>query len=315
MDINSKIYVAGHQGLVGSAIVRKLTADGYTNLITISSKYLDLRNQQKVNEFFGIIRPEYIFLCAGRVGGIVANNTRRAEFIYDNVMIQANVIHAAYEYQCKKLLGMASSCCYPRSIEKPISEQDLLTGELEPTNEPYAVAKIAGIKMCEAYSNQYDCNFISCTPTNIYGSKNENFDLQSSHVLPALIRKFITAKHTGEDVTLWGNGQPRREFLHVDDMADACLFLMNNYNEPTHINIGTGIDIELNEVAALIAELTNFTGQILHDESKPSGMLRKRLDVSKINALGWYAKTDLRTGIQKTLNDIYATNKHLEWLH
>lgn len=312
MNKNSRIYIAGSSGLVGSSIVRKLITEGYTNIITISSKDLDLRNQQAVNMFFAIARPSHVFVCAGLVGGIVANNTRRAEFIYDNIMIQTNVIHAAYLHEIKKLLALGSACIYPTISEGAINEERLLTGLLEPTNEPYAISKIAALKTCDAYRHQYGCNMISAMPTNLMGI-GDNYDPQKAHVVPALIRKFIVAKRDNEDVTLWGSGKPMREFMYIDDMADACLFLMENYNEPGHINIGTGIDIELNELAGTIADIVGFKGNILHDLSKPDGMKKRLLDVSKINSLGWKAKTSLREGLEKTIADIYATNKHLEW--
>lgn len=307
-----KIYIAGHTGLVGSAMVRKLQAEGYTNIITISSKDLDLRNQQAVNMFFAITKPQYVIICAGIVGGIMANNTRRAEFIYDNLMIQTNILHAAYLHGTIKLLALGSSCIYPRYSDQPIHESKLLTGELEPTNEPYAISKIASIKTCDAYRHQYGCRFISAMPTNLYGI-GDNYDSARSHVLPALVRKIIVAKRENEQVTVWGTGKPLREFLYVDDMADACLFLMLNYDEPGHINIGTGIDIELNELVKEIADAVGFEGEIIHDLSKPDGMMRKRLDVSKINAMGWSSKISLSEGIKLTIDDIITNNKHLNW--
>lgn len=312
MNKQDRIFVAGHTGLVGSAMVRKLQAEGYVNIITISSKDLDLRNQQAVNMFFAITKPQYVIICAGIVGGIMANNTRRAEFIYDNLMIQTNVLHAAYLYGTTKLLALGSSCIYPRYSEQPIHENKLLTGELEPTNEPYAISKIASIKTCDAYRHQYGCRFISAMPTNLYGV-GDNYDPARSHVLPALIRKIIVAKINEEQVTVWGTGKPLREFLYVDDMADACLFLMLNYDEPGHINIGTGIDIELNELVKEIADAVGFDGEIIHDLSKPDGMMRKRLDVSKINAMGWSSKISLSEGIKLTIDDIITNNKHEKW--
>lgn len=312
MNKSSKIYISGHTGLVGSAVLRRLTVEGYTNLVTISSKDMDLRDQQAVSLFFAIAKPEYVFLCAGLVGGIVANNTRRAEFIYDNLMIQTNVVHAAYKHGVKKLLALGSACIYPKFSDQPIVEDKLLTGPLEPTNEPYSISKIASIKTCDAYRDQYGCNFISAMPTNLYGP-GDHYDPIKSHVLPALLRKFIVAKREKNDVTMWGTGTPRREFMYVDDMADACLFLMNNYDEPGHINIGTGVDIELKELAYMIADMIGFSGNIIHDLSKPDGMMLRRLDVKKINSLGWSAQTSLRYGLKKTIEDIYATNKHLEW--
>tara|TARA_R110000868_G_scaffold177772_2_gene416815 strand:+ start:5311 stop:6255 length:945 start_codon:yes stop_codon:yes gene_type:complete len=313
MNKDSKIYIAGHNGLVGSAVVRRLKEDGFLNIVTIDRKDLDLRNQQAVNMFFAITKPEYVIIAAGIVGGIVANNTRRAEFIYDNLMIQTNVVHAAYLHRATKLLALGSSCIYPRYSEQPISENRLLTGELEPTNEPYAISKIASIKTCDAYRHQYGCNFISAMPTNLYGI-GDHYDPLQSHVLPALIRKFIVAKRDNTDVTMWGTGTPRREFMYVDDMADACLFLMKNYNESGHINVGTGVDIELKELTKTIAEIVGFKGEILHDLTYPDGMGKKLLDVSKINAMGWGAKTTLKEGLEKIIADIYKTNKHLEWL-
>lgn len=312
MNKDSLIYVAGHLGLVGSAVLRKLISEGYKNIITRTTTELDLREQIEVNLFFSKNKPEYVFICAGQVGGIMANNTRRGEFIYDNMMIQFNVIHAAHLYKSKKLLGLGSACIYPRKNEGAILENKLLTGELEPTNEPYAISKIAALKMCDAYRHQYGCNFISAMPCNMYGVC-DSYDPIKSHVPAALIRKFIVAKRDNTDVTIWGTGTPRREFLYVDDMADACLFLMNNYNESGHVNIGTGVDIELNELAALIADIIGFKGEIVHDTSKPDGMPRRRLDVSKINNMGWSAKIDLREGLKITIENIYKTGKHLEW--
>lgn len=312
MDKKSKIYVCGHRGLVGSAIMRKLIAEGYSNLITISSNDLDLRNQQAVNLFFSVIKPQFVFVCAGLVGGIVANNTRRAEFIYDNIMIQTNIIHAAYLYKTIKLLALGSACIYPRNSSLAIKEEKLLTGELEPTNEPYAISKIAALKTCDAYRHQYGCNFISAMPTNMYGI-GDNYDTIKAHVLPALIRKFIVAKKSNEDIIMWGTGTPRREFMYSDDMADAALFLMDNYDELGHINVGTGVDIQLNELARMIADEIGFKGKIFHDISKPDGMMIRKLDVYKINAMGWKAKTSLAEGLKLTIEDIYATNKYLEW--
>ncbi len=304
MNKGAKIYVAGHNGLLGSAVVRRLRAEGYSNLLVIGSGGLDLTNQKDVNDFFDANKPEYVFICAGKVGGILVNNTQRADFIYQNLMIQANIIHAAYLNDVTKLLAIGSSCSYPRNAAQPIAESSLLTGELEPTNEPYAISKIAGIKMADAYRSQYDCNFISATPTNLYGSENENFDLNNSHVLPALIRKFITAHKRGEDVTIWGTGKPRREFMHVDDAADGCVFLMNNYDELGHVNLGTGVDHEINIVAAMIADIIGFKGKILHDTSKPDGMMVKRVDVTKVTFLGWTASIDLRTGLYDVIKKV-----------
>ena len=300
MDINAKIYVAGSRGLVGSAIVRKLQAEGYNNIIERTSQELDLRNQVLVNDFFRVERPEYIFLAAAKVGGIHANNTYPAMFIYDNMLIQNNVIQAAHQNGVRKLMFLGSSCIYPRLAPQPLKEEYLLTGELEPTNESYAIAKIAGIKMCQAYRQQYGDDFISVMPTNLYGI-NDNFDLESSHVLPALLRKFHEAKEQGsKSVIVWGSGKPRREFLSVDDMADACYFLMKNYSDREIVNIGTGSDITIAELSSLIAEVTGFKGEVVYDASKPDGTPVKRLDVSKLSALGWQAQTSLRNGIEQT---------------
>ena len=300
MKITNKIYVAGHKGLVGSAIVRKLTAAGYNNIIYRSSKELDLRNQQDVNDFFETEKPNYVFLAAAKVGGIFANNSFKADFIYDNLMIETNIIHAAYKNQVTKLLFLGSSCIYPKMAPQPMKEEYLLTGLLEPTNEPYAIAKITGIKLCEYYRAQYGCNFISAMPTNLYGP-NDNYDLQNSHVLPALIRRFDEAKETAAPaIALWGTGKPMREFLFVDDLADACLFLMLNYNESLFVNIGTGKDITIKELAFLIKNLTGYTGDINWDETKPDGTFRKLMDVSKMNSLGWKYETSLIEGLKYT---------------
>ncbi|GIV26816.1 MAG: GDP-L-fucose synthase [Bacteroidia bacterium] len=303
MDKNSKIYVAGHRGMVGSAIVRKLQKEGYTNIITKTSKELDLRNQQSVEEFFKNEKPEYVFLAAAKVGGILANNTYRAEFLYDNLMIQNNVIHSAYKYGVKKLLFLGSSCIYPKFAPQPMKEEYLLSGYLEPTNEPYAIAKITGIKMCEAYRDQYGCNFISAMPTNLYGP-NDNYDLNNSHVLPALIRKFHESKINNlPHVVVWGTGSPRRELMHVDDLADACLFLMKNYNEKQFVNVGTGKDISIKELAELVKKIVGFEGEIVFDTSKPDGTPRKLLDLTYLNQLGWYSKIELEEGIRMTYQD------------
>ncbi|HEX2682436.1 MAG TPA: GDP-L-fucose synthase [Ferruginibacter sp.] len=300
MEKTAKIYVAGHRGLVGSAIVRKLSAEGFTNIISRTSKELDLRDQQQVNDFFEQEKPEYVFLAAAKVGGIMANNTYKAEFIYDNLMIEANIIHAAYKNAVKKLLFLGSSCIYPKQSPQPMKEEYLLTGLLEPTNEPYAIAKITGIKLCEFYREQYGCNFISAMPTNLYGP-NDNYDLQNSHVLPALIRRFHEAKESNApDVTLWGTGAPMREFLYVDDLADACLFLMEKYNESQFVNIGTGEDITIKGLVEQVKELTGFTGEVKWDETKPDGTFRKLMDVSKMDGLGWKYRTSLAEGLQKT---------------
>jgi len=295
---NNKIYVAGHRGMVGSAITRKLQAEGHTNLVTRTSRQLDLRSQSEVDRFFDTERPEYVFLAAAKVGGILANNTYRAEFLYDNLMIEANVIHAAYTYGVKKLLFLGSSCIYPKMASQPLREDYLLTGELEPTNEPYAIAKITGIKLCDAYRHQYGCNFISAMPTNLYGP-NDNYNLETSHVLPALIRKFHTAKKEGqESVVMWGTGKPQREFLHVDDLADACYYLMQEYNEPGLVNIGTGTDIPIVELAHLIKDIVGYRGTIEHDLTKPDGTPRKLMDVSKLQKAGWTARIGLEEGIR-----------------
>lgn len=299
MNNDSLIYVAGHTGLVGSAIVRRLNQEGYRRIIVKSSAELDLRSQQGVENFFTTYQPEYVFLAAAKVGGINANNTYPAEFIYDNLMIQTNVIEAAYRHKVKKLLFLGSSCIYPKYAKQPIKEEYLLTGELEPTNDAYAIAKIAGIKMCQAYHKQYGANFISVMPTNLYGP-NDNFDLETAHVLPALIRKFHEAKiNNREEVVVWGTGGVRREFLHVDDLADALVFLMNNYDNDEIINIGVGEDISIIELAELIKKVVGFEGNIVFDKSKPDGTPRKLLDVSKLNGLGWKARIGLEEGIEQ----------------
>ncbi len=305
MDKNSKIFIAGHRGMVGSAIHRKLSKSGYNNIITRSSSELDLRIGEEVRGFFQTEKPEYVFVAAAKVGGIHANNTRRAEFIYDNLMIQTNVIHNAYVYGVNKLLFLGSSCIYPKMAPQPLKEAYLLTGELEPTNEPYAIAKIAGIKMCDAYRSQYGCNFISAMPTNLYGP-NDNYDLQNSHVLPALLRKFHEARLNGaSEVTIWGDGSPLREFLHVDDLADACVFLMQYYNEAGHINIGTGEDISIMDLANLVREITGFSGRIMCDTTKPNGTPRKLLDVQKMTILGWQSSITLSEGIQRVYSETF----------
>lgn len=297
MDLQSKIYIAGHRGMVGSSIHRNLQQKGFTNFVLRTSKELDLRSQQAVQDFFATEKPDYVFLAAAKVGGIVANNTYRAEFLYDNLMIQSNIIDAAYRNGVKKLLFLGSSCIYPKMAPQPLKEDYLLTGLLEPTNEPYAIAKIAGIKMCDAYRAQYGCNFISAMPTNLYGP-NDNYDLQNSHVLPAMIRKFHEAKVNGVDtVTLWGSGRPMREFLHTDDLAEACVYLMQNYNESGLVNIGVGEDITIKDLAHLIKDIVGFTGSIVWDSSRPDGTPRKLMDVSKINSFGWKARIGLREGI------------------
>lgn len=300
MEKTAKIYVAGHKGLVGSAIWRSLSAAGYGNLIGRSSRELDLRNQQAVADFFAAEKPEYVFLAAARVGGILANSTRPAEFIYDNLIIETNIIHAAYAHGVKKLLFLGSSCIYPKFCPQPMKEEYLLTGELEPTNEPYAIAKIAGIKLCQAFNRQYGANYISVMPTNLYGP-NDNFDLDSSHVLPALLRKFHEAKtQEAEQVVVWGTGSPRREFLHVDDLADACVFLMQNHDGNDIVNIGTGTDLSILELAQLICEIVGFKGKIIFDDSKPDGTPVKLLNVDRLSNLGWTAKIPLGQGIEET---------------
>jgi GDP-L-fucose synthase len=297
---DAAIFVAGHRGLVGSAILRRLEQAGYTNLLVATREQLDLRDQAAVNYWFRANRPEYVFLVAGTVGGILANSTRRAEFIYDNTMIHATVVHASYLYDVRKLLYLGSSCIYPRHAEQPITEEALLTGLLEPTNEPYAIAKIAGIKLCEAYRFQYGCNFVSGMPTNLYGP-NDNFDLESSHVLPALIRKFHDAKVSGQRVVeVWGSGSPKREFLHVDDLADACVFLMNNYSGERHVNIGSGVDLSIADLAGIVRAVVYPEAEIAFDTSKPDGMPRKLLDVSRLTRLGWKAQIPLPEGIRSS---------------
>jgi GDP-L-fucose synthase len=304
MNKDSKIYIAGHQGMVGSAIHRKLLSEGYTNFITRELEELDLRDQKAVEGFFALEKPDYVFLAAAKVGGIVANNTFRAEFLYDNLMIQNNIIHQSYVHSVKKLLFLGSSCIYPKLAPQPLKEEYLLTGLLEPTNEPYAIAKIAGIKMCDAYRDQYGCNFISVMPTNLYGP-NDNFDLKTSHVLPALIRKFHEAKiNNNPIVEIWGSGTPLREFMHVDDLADAIHFLMNKYDEPGFINIGVGEDISIKNLALLIKDIIGFEGDLKFDTSKPDGTPRKLLDVTKLHSLGWKAKIGLEEGIT-SVYDIY----------
>jgi GDP-L-fucose synthase len=308
MQISSKIYVAGHRGMVGSAILRHLESLGFNNIVYKSSAELNLKNQDEVAEFFKTEKPEFVFLAAAKVGGILANNTYKGEFLYDNLMIQNNVIHQAYLNGVKKLLFLGSSCIYPKMSPQPIKEEYLLSGFLEPTNEPYAIAKIAGIKMCDAYRSQYGCNFISAMPTNLYGP-NDNYDLTSSHVLPALLRKFHEAKQSNQsEVNVWGSGTPKREFLHVDDLAEACIFLMQKYDEPGPINIGLGSDISIADLAGLIKTVIGFDGVLSWDSSKPDGTPRKLLDVSKINNLGWGAKINLDEGIKKTYQEALSKN-------
>lgn len=303
MNKNSKIYIAGHKGMVGSAIHRNLLAQGFSNFVFRTSKELDLRDTAAVTEFFTDEKPEYVFLAAAKVGGIVANNTYRAEFLYDNLMIQNNVIHQAYLNGVTKLMFLGSSCIYPQLAPQPLKEDYLLTGVLEPTNEPYAIAKIAGIKMCDAYRAQYGCNFISVMPTNLYG-KNDNYDLEKSHVLPAMLRKFHEAKQNKVDeVVLWGTGSPMREFLNADDMAAACVFLMESYNEQGLINIGTGVDITIKELAQTIKKIVGYEGKIIWDTNRPDGTPRKLMDVSKLTNLGWKYSIELEEGIKQVYNE------------
>lgn len=308
MDQQSKIFVAGHRGMVGSAIVRRLQQAGFHNLLTRSSAELDLRNQSAVAAFFEAECPEYVFLAAAKVGGILANNTYRAEFLYDNLMIQNNVIHQSHVHGVKKLLFLGSSCIYPKMAPQPLKEEYLLTGLLEPTNEPYAIAKIAGIKMCDAYRSQYGSNFISVMPTNLYGP-NDNYDLQHSHVLPAMLRKFHEAKLNGAAaVTLWGSGSPLREFLHADDMADACVYLMQSFDEAGFVNIGVGEDISIKELAELIRGIVGYEGTIVWDAEKPDGTPRKLMDVSKLKGLGWQAKIGLEEGIRAVYQERFENS-------
>jgi GDP-L-fucose synthase len=308
MEKGAKIYVAGHRGMVGSAIVRRLKEEGYSNFLFRTSSELNLIDQHLVNDLFSREKPDYVFLAAAKVGGIMANSTLRAEFIYENLMVQSNVIHAAYKNEVKKLMFLGSSCIYPKLAPQPLKEEYLLTGLLESTNEPYAIAKIAGIKMCDAYRAQYGCNFISVMPTNLYGP-NDNYDLNKSHVLPALIRKFHEAKNSNEaSVTLWGTGKPKREFLHADDMASACFFLMQEYNEPGLINIGTGEDLEIRELALLVKNIVGYRGEIVHDLSKPDGTPRKLMDVSKLHSLGWKHRIELPEGIAAVYKE-YASRE------
>jgi GDP-L-fucose synthase len=307
MHYSDKIYVAGHRGMVGSAIVRRLEALGFNNIITRTSGELDLRNQEAVAEFFETEQPEYVFLAAAKVGGIVANNTWRADFLYDNLMIESNVIHQAYKSGVKKLLFLGSSCIYPKLAPQPLKEEYLLSGSLEQTNEPYAIAKIAGLKLCEAYHDQYGCNFISAMPTNLYGP-NDNYDLQSSHVLPALLRKFHEANEIGSsEVVIWGTGAPLREFMHADDLADACVYLMKHYNDKAPVNVGVGEDISILQLAELIKELVGFKGRIVLDATKPDGTPRKILDVRKLHSLGWRHKISLQEGLRQVYEDYKTT--------
>lgn len=302
MNKSDKIYIAGHNGMVGSAIVRKLQAEGYSNIITASSRELDLRRQEAVEAFFAKNKPQYVFLCAAKVGGIAANNNYRADFIYDNLMIQTNIIHAAYLNEVIKLQFLGSSCIYPKLAEQPLKENYILTGKLEETNQPYAIAKISGIELCNAYRQQHNCNFISVMPTNLYGP-NDNYDLETSHVLPALLRKFHEAKkYKKPSVTIWGTGSPRREFLHVDDLADACYYLMNSYDKEQLVNIGTGVDVRIKELVMQIKEVVGYEGELEYDLSKPDGTPRKLLDVSRLAELGWKYNISLSDG----LRSVYA---------
>lgn len=305
----NKIYIAGHTGMVGSAIYRQLAARGHTNLIGRTSAELDLRNQDNVISFFERERPEYVYLAAAKVGGILANNQYRAEFLYDNLMIEANIIHASFLTGVKKLLFLGSSCIYPKQAPQPLKEDSLLTGLLEPTNEPYAIAKIAGIKLCEAYRSQYGCNFISAMPTNLYGP-NDNYDLQGSHVLPAMIRKFHEAKKRGDkEVIIWGTGKPLREFMHVDDLASALVFLMDHYDDAQFINVGSGEEVSILDLAHLVKSVVGFEGAITHDLSKPDGTPRKLMDNSRLTALGWKASISLAEGV----SDVYDSLKGKDW--
>lgn len=309
MDKQDKIYVAGHRGMAGSAIARKLKDLGFDNIIARSSSDLDLRNQQAVNSFFETEKPGYVFLAAAKAGGIMANNTYRANFIYDNLMIESNLIHASYLNKVKKLLFLGSSCIYPKMAAQPMKEDALLTGLLEKTNEPYAVAKIAGIKLCEAYRDQYGCNFISAMPTNLYG-QGDNYHLQNSHVIPALLRKFHEAKQENKSfVEIWGTGTPLREFMYVDDLADACVFLMQNYDDRLFINVGTGEEVSIKELAMLVKEVTGFAGELKFDNSKPDGTPRKLMDSSRLHALGWKSTISLKEGLKKAYQFFKESNK------
>ena len=304
MKTTDKIYIAGHRGMVGSAIMRRLQADGFTNFVVRTSSELDLKNQAAVHALFEAEKPQYVFLAAAKVGGIYANNTYRADFLYDNLMIQSNVIQAAYTFGVTKLMFLGSSCIYPKLAPQPLREDYLLTGELEPTNEPYAIAKIAGIKLCDAFRSQHGCNFISVMPTNLYGP-NDNYDLHNSHVLPALLRKFITAKQDNAPfVEMWGTGTPLREFLHVDDLADACFYLMQTYNQAGLVNIGVGNDISIHDLAKLIQKTVGYTGEIRLDATKPDGTPRKLMSVDKLRDLGWTAKIDLAAGVQQVYDEV-----------
>ncbi len=308
MEKNARIYVAGHRGMVGSAIVRKLVSEGYQNLILKTSGELDLRHQDAVQDFFSREKPEYVFLSAAKVGGIHANNVYRADFLYDNLMIEANIIHASFQHKVEKLLFLGSSCIYPKMAPQPLKEESLLTGILESTNEPYAIAKIAGIKLCEAYRDQHGCNFISAMPTNLYGP-NDNYDLNNSHVLPAFIRKFHTAKEDGIDhVEVWGTGSPMREFLHVNDLADACYFLMKNYNDKMFVNVGTGVDLTIKSLAEMVKEIVGYDGDIRWNTDKPDGTPRKLMDVGRLHSMGWKHKIELSDGIRSVYKEFKSLN-------
>lgn len=301
---NEKIFIAGHNGMVGSSIFRKLKNEGFINILTVPSKELDLRNQYEVNNFFQIEKPKYVILAAAKVGGILANNIYRADFVYDNLMIEANVINAAFVNKVEKLLFLASSCIYPKMAPQPLKEEYLLSGYLEPTNQPYAIAKIAGIELCNSFRSQHGCNFISAMPTNLYGT-NDNYHPENSHVMPALIRKiYLAKKNRDSNVSIWGTGSPKREFLHVDDLADACLFLMNNYNKSEIINIGCGEDLSIMELAKIISEIVGYTGELEFDHTKPDGTPRKLLDVSKLHQLGWKHSIGIKEGISRTINEV-----------
>lgn len=314
IEKDARIYVAGHRGLVGSAIVRSLTDAGFSNILTANRDEVDLRNQQQVDAWFAKNKPEYVFLVAGTVGGIWANSQRPGEFLYDNMMIHATVVHSSYVHGVKKLVYLGSSCIYPRLSNQPMKETELLTGPLEPTNEPYAIAKIAGIKLCQAYAKQYGCNFVSGMPTNLYGP-NDNFDLESSHVLPALMRKFHEAKQNGiEFIEVWGTGNAKREFLHADDLADACLFMLKNYQDIEHINIGTGIEVSIRELAETLRDVIHPSAELRWDTSKPDGAPRKLLDVSKMTAAGWKHSISLRDGIESTYKWFVDNYEHVRGL-
>ena len=313
MNPDSKIYIAGHRGMVGSAILRNLKAKGFSNFVLRTSGELDLRGQQQVSDFFATEKPEYVFLAAAKVGGIQANNIYRADFLYENLMIQSNVIHSAYENKVRKLVFLGSSCIYPKLAPQPLKEEYLLSGLLEDTNEPYAIAKIAGIKLCESYRRQYNCDFISVMPTNLYGP-NDNYNLNNSHVLPALIRKFHEAKvSAAPSVEMWGTGSPLREFLHSDDMADACVYLMQNYSGQQHVNIGTGVDLTIKDLALLIKKIVGYEGEIKHDFTKPDGTPRKLMDVSFLHGLGWKHSIDLETGIRSVYEDFRKKENVKVW--